>query len=313
MRSVRDSSRGKKDETAAAEPSPGTDEAAPPSDPAWAYADSSEADLTATVGANLRRLRTQRGLSLERLSKLAGVSRAMLGQIELGQSAPTINIVWKITRALDLPFSALITGRSGGAVRVLPVREAKRLLSQDGTFSSRALFPFDAPRSVEFYELRLLPGAVENAEAHAPGTTENLVVASGAVEIEVNGATHSLGVGDAIVFEADLPHVYRNQGEAPAVMYLVMTYAEKVGLPRADGGPTRDGAPSRGRHAPPRPLTDCRGSSRLSRSSSWACTSCPCSRTSSSWACRRRSSSSWRPCARPSSPWSCLPSASSCR
>ena len=64
-------------------------------------------DLAPVVGANLRRLRTKRGLSLERLSQLSGVSRAMLGQIELGQSAPTINVLWKISRALEVTFSAL--------------------------------------------------------------------------------------------------------------------------------------------------------------------------------------------------------------
>ena len=47
-------------------------------------------DLAPVVGGNLRRLRTRRGLSLERLAQSSGVSRAMLGQIELGQSAPTI-------------------------------------------------------------------------------------------------------------------------------------------------------------------------------------------------------------------------------
>src|SRR5688572_32104821 len=57
------------------------------------------ADLTPILGANLRRLRVRRGLSLERLAKASGVSRAMLGQIELGQSTPTINVVWKISRA----------------------------------------------------------------------------------------------------------------------------------------------------------------------------------------------------------------------
>ncbi len=51
-------------------------------------------DLAPVVGANLRRLRVKRALSLEKLSKLSGVSRAMLGQIELGQSAPTINVLW---------------------------------------------------------------------------------------------------------------------------------------------------------------------------------------------------------------------------
>src|SRR5262249_45458130 len=59
-----------------------------------------EHDLTPVVGANLRRLRVKRGLSLERLAKSSGVSRAMLGQIELGQSTPTINVLWKVARAL---------------------------------------------------------------------------------------------------------------------------------------------------------------------------------------------------------------------
>jgi transcriptional regulator with XRE-family HTH domain len=186
-------------------------------------------DLTPVVGANLRRLRGQRGLSLEKLSKLSGVSRAMLGQIELGQSAPTINVLWKIASALGVPFSGLISARSEGGLHVLRASQAKLLTSHDGSFSSRALFPFDSPRRVEFYQLTVRPGGVEKAEAHNPGTTENLVVAQGQVEIEVSGRREPLEAGDAIVFEADVPHVYRNRGERDAVMFLVMTYADTVG------------------------------------------------------------------------------------
>jgi len=186
-------------------------------------------DLAPVVGANLRRLRVRRGLSLEKLSKLSGVSRAMLGQIELGQSAPTINVLWKVSTALGVPFSGLIGQRQAGGVVVLKGQSAKTLTSHDGSFSSRALFPFDEPRRVEFYELHLRPRGEERAEAHAPGTTENLVVSEGAVEIDVEGQQHLLGRGDAIVFEADTPHVYRNPGDREAVMYLVMTYADTVG------------------------------------------------------------------------------------
>jgi transcriptional regulator with XRE-family HTH domain len=181
------------------------------------------------VGGNLRRLRGQRGLSLEKLSRLSGVSRAMLGQVELGQSAPTINVLWKISSALSVPFSALITARTAGGTQVLRGENAKLLTSHDGSFSSRALFPFDEPRRVEFYELRLTPGGAERADPHAPGTMENLVVAEGAVEIEVAGRKEVLGRGDAIVFEADVPHVYRNRAERETIMYLVMTYADTVG------------------------------------------------------------------------------------
>jgi transcriptional regulator with XRE-family HTH domain len=186
-------------------------------------------DLTPVVGGNLRRLRMKRGLSLEKLSRISGVSRAMLGQIELGQSAPTINVLWKISVALSVPFSALISSRQSGGVAVLRADQAKKLTSHDGAFSSRALFPFDEPRRVEFYELRLAARGVEKAEPHAPGTVENLVVSQGSVEIEVGGTPHHLGTGDAMVFEADSPHAYRNHTDEEAIMYLVMTYADTVG------------------------------------------------------------------------------------
>jgi transcriptional regulator with XRE-family HTH domain len=186
-------------------------------------------DLTPVVGSNLRRLRGQRGLSLEKLSRLSGVSRAMLGQVELGQSAPTINVLWKISSALSVPFSALITARGGGGTQVLRGENAKLLTSHDGSFSSRALFPFDEPRRVEFYELRLAPGGAEKADAHAPGTMENIVVSTGTVEIEVSGRKEVLAPGDAMMFEADVPHVYRSRSDRESVMYLVMTYADTVG------------------------------------------------------------------------------------
>ncbi len=205
-----------------------TEEAAPAAASA-AAASQENTDLAPVVGANLRRLRTRRGLSLERLAQISGVSRAMLGQIELGQSAPTINVLWKIARALEVTFSALISARTQSGALVLRSQESKILTSKDRSFSSRALFPFDEPRRVEFYELRLTGGAVEDADAHPPGTTENLVVTAGTVEIDVAGDTHRLETGDSILFEADTPHAYRNPGKVDAVMYLVMTYAEEIG------------------------------------------------------------------------------------
>jgi transcriptional regulator with XRE-family HTH domain len=204
------------------------EEAAPAAAPAGGASQEST-DLAPVVGANLRRLRTRRGLSLERLAQISGVSRAMLGQIELGQSAPTINVLWKIARALEVTFSALISARTQSGALVLRSQESKILTSKDRSFSSRALFPFDEPRRVEFYELRLAGGSVEDADAHPPGTAENLVVTAGTIEIDVAGDTHRLETGDSILFEADTPHAYRNPGKVEAVMYLVMTYAEEIG------------------------------------------------------------------------------------
>jgi transcriptional regulator with XRE-family HTH domain len=191
-------------------------------------ASESSADLTPIVGANLRRLRVKRGLSLERMAKASGVSRAMLGQIELGHSTPTINVVWKIARALDVSFSTLITESAVSRTALVLRERAKLLTSQDGSFTSRALFPFDQPRNVEFYELTLAPLSLEEADPHPAGTTENLVVTSGLLELTVDKTKHQLRQGDAIFFEADVAHSYRNAGSQTLTMYLVMSYANRV-------------------------------------------------------------------------------------
>jgi transcriptional regulator with XRE-family HTH domain len=188
---------------------------------------SASADLTPIVGSNLRRLRTKRGLSLERLARSSGVSRAMLSQIELGKSTPTINVVWKIASALDLPFSALITDRRSRRPAVMRAATARVLTSHDGAFVSRALFPVDQLRPAEFYELHLAPTSVEKAEAHPAGTTENLVVVSGVLSLAIGGERHRLAAGDAILFEADVAHEYRNDDKEPLRMFLVMTYGPR--------------------------------------------------------------------------------------
>ena len=183
--------------------------------------------LSASVSGNLRRLRADRDLTLDELARRAGVSRAMLHQIESGKSTPTIALLWKIASGLEVPFSALIEEPQRSTTTLLKRENAKLLFNSDQTFSSRALFPFDGTRrAAEFYELRIRPSGIEQAEAHAAGTSEYLTLVSGGpVEIHVAGSIHRLDPHDAIVFNADVPHAYRNASETnEALLYLVMTY-----------------------------------------------------------------------------------------
>jgi transcriptional regulator with XRE-family HTH domain len=186
-------------------------------------------EIADLVSRNLKRLRMKRGLSLEALAKASDVSRGMLSQIELGRSVPTISLLWKVARALDVPFSALTSDHGTDGNVLLPAAKAKILTSAGGAFTSRALFPFEAERRVEFYKLTLAPRAVENADPHAPGTMENLAVAAGQVEITAAGVSYILKPEDAILFAADVPHSYRNLGAKTAIMYLVMTYTDSIG------------------------------------------------------------------------------------
>jgi len=191
--------------------------------------------LLAGLGKNLRRLRTQRGYSLERFSKQCGVSRGMLGQIETGKSMPTLGVLWKIATALDTPFAKLLGSRDEEGTYVLRRDETPVIVSDKGGLQSRALFPAKTTDFPEFYELRISPSHLHLSEAHSPGTRENLVVVSGALEITVGSAAPVLlARGDSIFFEGDVPHSYRNPDDFEAVAHLVVSYLQKT--PAAPNG-----------------------------------------------------------------------------
>ena len=60
------------------------------------------------VSENLRRIRKEKGLTLDKTAELTGVSKAMLSQIERGVSSPTIARLWQIATGLNVSFSQFV-------------------------------------------------------------------------------------------------------------------------------------------------------------------------------------------------------------
>jgi rhodanese-related sulfurtransferase/transcriptional regulator with XRE-family HTH domain len=193
--------------------------------------DSTTPEIDAVVSENVKRLRAQRGYTLDVLAGLSGVARHTLGQIEIGRAVPNLGTLWKIARAFEIPFSALLVQPAGLETRIFRRANAKRIVDADGRFSSRALFSQDDKAGFEFYELFLAGHSREDAEPHAPGTRENLLVTAGRLVLELGKERFELGKGDAIAFTADVPHAYLNPATEECWMTLVMTYT--------DGAPAR--------------------------------------------------------------------------
>jgi len=181
-------------------------------------------ELSAIVGVNMKRLRTEAGWSLDIVAGMTGVGRQTLGQIEIGRAVPSLGTLWKIARAFDVPFSALLAQPTNLATRIFRRTSATPITDADGRFSSRALFSPDDKASFEFYELFLAARGREEAEAHAPGTRENLLVTQGRLVLELGSERYELAKGDAIAFTADVKHAYVNPSNEECWMSLVMTY-----------------------------------------------------------------------------------------
>jgi len=177
------------------------------------------------VGATLQRMRLARGLTLEDLSRIAGVSKSMLSQIEREKANPTIAITWRLANALGVQIGELLSSevRSADMIRVVESHEIPTLPGAHAGYSLRILGPMELAGKYEWYELTLQPGGELASQAHDPGTSEHLTVIAGAIELEVGAEKKKIKHGATARYAADQNHVIRNTGktEAKALMVVV--------------------------------------------------------------------------------------------
>ncbi|MBR9859085.1 MAG: helix-turn-helix domain-containing protein [Gammaproteobacteria bacterium] len=177
------------------------------------------------LAISLRAQRQQRGWSLDRCAAETGVSKAMLGQIERGESSPTVATLWKIAGGFNTSLSTFLEPTPESDTGPL-YRQPDNLRQQpagDGMLVA-PLFPFEARFGFEMLELTLLPGYERRSEPHESGVIEHVIVQRGEMELLLEGQWQPLAPGAAVRFNADQPHGYRNQGETPAVFYNLIHY-----------------------------------------------------------------------------------------
>ena len=177
-----------------------------------------------TLCARVVELRKQRKMTLEQLAAASGVSRSMLSQIERGKANPTLAVTYRIAQAFSMSIGELVDHPTATAViDVIDASDESMLFRSDKDCQIRTLSPLHLERNVEFYELRLAPGAVLDSAAHYQGTRELLTITEGSAEIEVDGSRRPLSKGASAHYRADLPHSIRNSDNGGLLAYLVVT------------------------------------------------------------------------------------------
>ncbi|MHB1395139.1 MAG: helix-turn-helix domain-containing protein [Clostridia bacterium] len=180
-------------------------------------------NLNEIVARNLRSIREEKKLSLDKVAELTGVSKSMLGQIERGESNPTITTVWKIAKGLKISFTTLINTPQHDTV-IIHRSEIEPLIEDNGKYRLYPYFPYEDGRRFEVYSVEIEKGGYLSAEAHAEGTQEFITVFDSELTIRVNDQEFAVKEGDSIRFKADKPHVYHNSGNKLAKVSLVIYY-----------------------------------------------------------------------------------------
>jgi transcriptional regulator with XRE-family HTH domain len=176
------------------------------------------------LGSRLREARSTRGWSLDQAARETGVSKAMLGQIERGESSPTVATLWKIAGGFRCSLTSFLVSEAPAQDTLFRSVASERARPATDEMLVAPLFPFDARFGFEWMELTLLPGYERLSEPHAAGVTEHVLVVRGEMEVLVEGRWHALREGEAVRFAADRPHGYRNAGGEPAICHDLIHY-----------------------------------------------------------------------------------------
>jgi transcriptional regulator with XRE-family HTH domain len=189
--------------------------------PAAEAADAINEDL----GRRVKKLRGDRGWSLEELASASGVSRSMLSEIERKRANPTLSVTYRIARAFGLSLQDLIeSADSVSAIHTIRAAEGAQVFRKDKQCQIRTLSPLNLEKDVEFYELRLPAGGALRSQPHVDGTREFLTVEKGVVELQSGHSTETLAKGDSATYRADVAHAIANTGRHEAVLFLVVIY-----------------------------------------------------------------------------------------
>ena len=180
-------------------------------------------EINLIIAKNLKSLREEKKLSLEKVAELTGVSKTMIGQIERGESSPTITTIWKIANGLKISFTSLINNPQPDT-KIILKSEVQVLSEDNGKYRVYPYFSFQEDRRFEVYSVEIEKGGFLSADSHGDGTEEFLTVFDGELTVNVNNIEYTVRSGDSIRFKADRPHSYHNSGETLTRLSMTIYY-----------------------------------------------------------------------------------------
>ncbi|MFC0560194.1 helix-turn-helix domain-containing protein [Halalkalibacter alkalisediminis] len=179
--------------------------------------------LAKQVGETLRRIRQERGMSLQELATITEVSKLTLGNIERGEANPSLSVIWKIANGLRFPISALLNEKQ--EVVVSRKNRGNKVVSANESCTLEPIFDSTNYGSLEIHRAFLKPNSEYSPGAHQAGVIEYVTVMKGELKIKIQDDYYHLYEYDSIKFNGDRVHAYMNPTDFETVLHFVMTYS----------------------------------------------------------------------------------------
>ncbi|RKS79620.1 XRE family transcriptional regulator [Actinomadura pelletieri DSM 43383] len=166
-------------------------------------------EALAEVGPRLKRLRTERNVTLSSLAEATGISTSTLSRLETGQRRPSLELLLPISQAYQIPIDELVGAPEVGDPRVR--LKPKRVNGSTVLPLTRQTGPLQAYKMV-------LPAARSEPDLCTHEGYEWLYVLSGRLRLILADHDLHLSPGEVAEFDTRLPHWFGTTGEGPVEM-----------------------------------------------------------------------------------------------
>jgi transcriptional regulator with XRE-family HTH domain len=178
----------------------------------------------AAIGPRLRRLRRDKGMTVEALAAAARLNKGFLSRLERGAKQPSIDTVLRLAAALDVPVGQLF-GEQTSEDTVRISRAAGRSRSDEaGGFGFELLTP--KGRLLEAFLFEAGPEFADNGKHHEG--EEMFFVLTGTVEMRTPDRSYVLEAGDCAYFPGHLSHSMRRIGPTGATAIIAVARADNA-------------------------------------------------------------------------------------
>lgn len=167
------------------------------------------------IGEQIRHLRQKKGLSLTRFAQLAGMSKSMISQIELGKTNPSVETVRQLAATLQVPvFTLFLEGNDSQGMLV--TRDKRIRIKVPDSGAVRELLTPDLHRNMVLLVACLPPGRSSSPNFTSHVGEECVLVLRGSITIYLPDGCYNLQSGDSFYFTASQPHYCTNLGHTEA-------------------------------------------------------------------------------------------------
>lgn len=176
------------------------------------------------IGQKIRKIRKEKGLTVQTVASRAGVSKGLISRIENNHTIPSVPVLIAIIKSIEVGLNTFFLDIDRDSLEMVVVRKSNELKKISDSASGQMLrYPIidkNIPESVVKTAILELKSEAKGERSSTNGYAFHYLL-SGQISCQIGGETYELAAGDSLYFDTRRVHFFNNEMIESAQMLVV--------------------------------------------------------------------------------------------